>query len=134
LETLARGQGVTWGSHTELVQSPVVLRAFEAHIGKLNEELAPFERIKRFRLLDRELEHKSGEITPSMKVRRNVIAKTFADLIESMYAEPAGAGIGRPPTGATTEENCHRRTGPLAQAFLPWAAATSASFTARRSK
>src|SRR5678816_2680912 len=34
LETLARGQGVTWGSHTELVQSPVVLRAFEAHIGK----------------------------------------------------------------------------------------------------
>jgi long-chain acyl-CoA synthetase len=104
LEALARSHGVTWGSHAELVQSPVVLKAFEAHIGKLNEELASFERIKRFRLLDRELEHKAGEITPSMKVRRSVIATTFADLIQSMYAEPPSAAIGCPPTGASEHD------------------------------
>ena len=103
LENWARQHGVTFADRTELVQAPRVLKEFEEFFGTVNTESASFERIKRFRLLDRELQLDSGEITASMKVRRSVIATRFADLIESLYADPPGPGIGCPPTGAVTE-------------------------------
>jgi long-chain acyl-CoA synthetase len=96
LETFARNHGVAFASPAELVRTPQVLNAFAEFMGDVNAELAPFERIKRFVLLDRELESKSGELTPSLKVRRSVIATTFADLIEAMYADPPGPGVGSP--------------------------------------
>jgi len=94
LEQHARQHGIAFTSHTELVASPAVLKLFGDFLGQVNNELAPFERIKRFRILDRELAAHTGELTPSMKVKRNVVMKTFAASIESMYAEPAPDGVG----------------------------------------
>ena len=100
LENWARGNNVAFANPADLVRAPQVLHLFEIFIGELNDELSSYERIKRFRLLERELELKSGEITPSMKVKRSVIATSFADLIDAMYEDPPPPGVGSPPTGA----------------------------------
>jgi long-chain acyl-CoA synthetase len=51
----------------------------------VNQELAQFERIKRFALLARELTIEAGELTPTLKVRRQVIATKYKDVIEGLY-------------------------------------------------
>ena len=95
----ARSIGLA-GGDAELVRAPQVLRLYEAVIAQVNTRLAPYERIKRFCLLDRELQLESGEITPTMKVKRNVVAATYASLIDNMYRDPAPAGVGCPPADA----------------------------------
>ena len=95
----ARSIGLA-GTDAELVRTPQVLRLYEAVIAQVNTRLAPYERIKRFCLLDRELQLESGEITPTMKVKRNVVTATYASLIDNMYRDPAPAGVGCPPADA----------------------------------
>jgi long-chain acyl-CoA synthetase len=56
-------------------------------ITQVNAGLNRWETVKRFRILPRELSVEAGEITPSLKIKRAVVAKSFADLIESMYTE-----------------------------------------------
>ncbi len=62
----------------------------------MNGELAPFERIKRFALLDRDLSQEAGELTPTLKVRRRIVAERFAGVIAEMYGprapQPAADG------------------------------------------
>jgi long-chain acyl-CoA synthetase len=96
LEAFARTHGLRFASRHELVVAPRILQVFTAFFQEVNQELAPFERIKRFRVLDREFAAAAGELTPSMKVKRAVVTKTFAALIEELYAEPAPPGVGCP--------------------------------------
>ena len=49
--------------------------------------LAPFERIKKVALLDREFSMAEGEITPTMKVRRREVERRYREAIESIYQE-----------------------------------------------
>jgi long-chain acyl-CoA synthetase len=90
LESEARARGWPHASRAELLQRPEARALYQAEIDKLNADLAQFETIKHFALLDRELDPDAGELTPTLKVRRRVIMKTFADLIEAMYSH-AGA-------------------------------------------
>ncbi len=86
LETEAKAKGWTFASRRELLKSASVRALYAEVIAELNAGLAPFETIKKFELLDRELSAEAGELTPTLKVRRKVVSQTFADLIESMYA------------------------------------------------
>ncbi|MDA1386051.1 MULTISPECIES: AMP-dependent synthetase/ligase [Glycomyces] len=56
-------------------------------VAEVNAGLNRWETIKQFRLLPRDLSVEAGEITPSLKVKRAVVAEHFADLIQSMYQE-----------------------------------------------
>ena len=56
-----------------------------AGLEKLNADLAPFEKVKKFALLDRELSQEAGELTPTLKVRRRIVGQKFADIIEGLY-------------------------------------------------
>ena len=56
----------------------------------LNSTLAPFERVRRFAILPRELTLEAGEITPTLKVRRRVVTEHFADLITELYGMQEG--------------------------------------------
>ncbi len=86
LETRARERGWAHGSRQELLAHPDVLARYQREIDKLNADLAPFEQIKKFALLDRELSQEAGELTPTLKVRRRVVTQKFATLIESLYS------------------------------------------------
>jgi long-chain acyl-CoA synthetase len=56
-------------------------------VDAMNERFARIEQIKRFAILDRELSQEEGELTPTLKVKRNVVYKKFADLFDGLYAE-----------------------------------------------
>jgi len=85
LEAAARERGWTHDGGTEWLQRPEVQALFQTEIDRINADLAPFEKIKRFTLLDRELSQEQGELTPTLKVRRRVISQRFASQIESLY-------------------------------------------------
>jgi long-chain acyl-CoA synthetase len=89
LEAEAKAKGWPAGSRRELLASPGARSLYQGVIDELNAGLAPFETIKRFELLDRDLSAEAGELTPTLKVRRKIVSQTFAGLIEGMYAGAA---------------------------------------------
>jgi long-chain acyl-CoA synthetase len=91
LEAEAKTRGWTFASRRELVERPDVRALYQAEIDRLNVDLAPFEQIKRFALLDRELSQETGELTPSLKVKRRVVTEHFAPVIEDLYAGHSGS-------------------------------------------
>jgi long-chain acyl-CoA synthetase len=54
-------------------------------VAALNQELAHFERIKKIRLLPREFSIESGELTPTLKIRRKAIEQNWRKEIEEIY-------------------------------------------------
>lgn len=54
-------------------------------VNKVNKQLAGFEQIRRFRILEREFTIEAGEVTPTMKVRRNKVLENHRDLIGELY-------------------------------------------------
>ena len=56
------------------------------YVDQLNAQLNRWETIKKFRLLDHDLTVESGELTPSMKVKRNVVEENHKVTIDAMYA------------------------------------------------
>jgi long-subunit acyl-CoA synthetase (AMP-forming) len=61
-----------------------------AKVQEVNKKLARVEQVKKIRILPRPLSIESGELTPTLKVKRNKVAENFAADIEAMYAgEPA---------------------------------------------
>jgi long-chain acyl-CoA synthetase len=94
LEAEAKAQGWPAGSRAELLRSPGARSLYQRLVDELNTGLAPFETIKRFELLDRDLSAEAGELTPTLKVRRKIVSQTFAELIEGMYAGTAAVHAG----------------------------------------
>ena len=84
---LANDNGWTFETFEELLSSPELQRYIKKEISAKQDQLAEYEYIRRFAILPDELSVDSGELTASMKVKRNVIAKKFAKLIESLYQE-----------------------------------------------
>jgi long-chain acyl-CoA synthetase len=71
----------------QLVARPDVRALYQEIVDGLNLELSQFERIKRIAILPREFSIDSGELTPSLKVKRKVVEQKWAGAIESLYAE-----------------------------------------------
>jgi long-chain acyl-CoA synthetase len=59
----------------------------EAAVAQVNESLNRWEKIKQFRILPRELDVDSGELTPSLKIKRAVVATNYSTVIDDMYKE-----------------------------------------------
>jgi long-chain acyl-CoA synthetase len=73
----------------EVVKDPQILSQVRRHVDELNQELASYEQIKKFAVLAREFSIADGEMTPTLKMKRNVIESRFKPVIDSMYG---GAG------------------------------------------
>ena len=54
-------------------------------VKRINSRLAPFEQIRRFRILDREFSIDRGEVTPTMKVRRKQVIENYKHLLNELY-------------------------------------------------
>jgi long-chain acyl-CoA synthetase len=73
-------------SYAQLVASDDVKKMVTEYVDELNSQLNRWETIKKFELLDHDLTVESGELTPSMKVKRNVVEETNKKLIDALYA------------------------------------------------
>ncbi len=85
LEEYAKSRGVPFSSRAELVKHPEVIAFYRARIEEHQKELAGFEKVKRFTLIDHPFTQESGEMTPTMKLKRKVIAEKYRGLIDAMY-------------------------------------------------
>jgi len=72
-------------SHAELAQAPAVMQAMQSAVNRVNKNLADFERIRRFKILPREFSIESGELTPTMKIRRSRVLENERPLITELY-------------------------------------------------
>lgn len=88
LEDWARANGVSFKSHEELVNAPKVRELYQGIIEDLNKKLAHFETIKKILLVPDEWSMASGEITPTLKLKRRVIEAKYKDRIDALYREP----------------------------------------------
>ncbi len=84
---LAELKGGSALSGDTAITSPEVVGQVKVHIDALNAELASFEQIKKFTVLIREFSVQDGEMTPTLKMKRNVIEQRFRALIDQMYAD-----------------------------------------------
>ena len=63
-----------------------VRASIQAHLDQVNQKFARVEQVKKFEILPRDFSQEGGELTPSMKVKRNVVAQKYADEVEGLYA------------------------------------------------
>jgi long-chain acyl-CoA synthetase len=87
LSGFARDHDLQFGAVTELCHLAEIKALIQAEVDKTNRLFARSEQIKRFHLLDKEFQPGDEEMTPTMKLKREVIAKKFSDLIEALYCE-----------------------------------------------
>ena len=89
LQVLAREKGLAAVSPAELRTQPWVHELIEKEIVRLTTNLAQYETIKRFALLERDFTFDSGELTYTLKLKRREINKRYAAVIDDLYAEPS---------------------------------------------
>jgi long-chain acyl-CoA synthetase len=85
LESYARLKGLDLSTRAEFCQSPRIIDLFERQIAARTQDLAQFEKIKRIALLDHELTVESGELTPTLKVKRRVVDEKYRDVVDRIY-------------------------------------------------
>lgn len=81
----ATRRGLPYTSYADLAGKPEVIALVAEAVEAANEQLAPVEQVKAFRILPKELSQDDGELTATQKVRRREITAAFGELIESMY-------------------------------------------------
>ncbi len=86
LEAYARTSGIPFSSRKDLVGREEIVNFMLAEVNRATPHLASYERIKKVVLLDRDFDVDS-ELTPSLKVKRHIVEKTFKALIDFLYKE-----------------------------------------------
>ncbi|MCQ2309905.1 MAG: long-chain fatty acid--CoA ligase [Bacteroidales bacterium] len=79
--------GIACKSNKEMIKNHEVINCFRNEIAKYNKEFGDYEQIKRFELIDHEWSIEAGEMTPSLKLKRNVIIERHAAEIGRIFSE-----------------------------------------------
>ena len=82
----AAQHGLAGKSYAEIAASPQIQEEMQRVFDELNSKLNRWETIKKFRVLDRDLSIESGELTPSLKVKRKVVEENFRDVLDGFYS------------------------------------------------
>jgi long-chain acyl-CoA synthetase len=89
LEEWARHHGIEAKGRAELVTDSRVIALYAEIVREVNGTLANFESLKRFRVVADEWTQETGELTPSMKLKRRVITGKYAAQIDALYEDEA---------------------------------------------
>ena len=87
LGAYARAVNIPFSSPTELIGREDIRNFLLAEVNRSTPDLAPYERVKKIVLLDRDFEIEAGEITPTLKVRRSIVEQKYKGLIDMLYKE-----------------------------------------------
>ncbi|WP_030458205.1 long-chain fatty acid--CoA ligase [Kitasatospora sp. NRRL B-11411] len=82
----AAEHGLAGKPYAEVVADPATVELIDGFVERLNGELQRWQTIKKFALLPRDLDIEHGELTPSLKIKRPVVERTYADEVSAMYA------------------------------------------------
>jgi len=85
VEKYAQDHDVPFSNYASLTRAPEVQDLIQAEIDRVNRKFARVEQIKKFFLLDTQLSAEDEELTPTMKLKRKLVQKKYADRIEAMY-------------------------------------------------
>ncbi len=85
LHSWAALHNIKFTTNMQLVNNEVVVARIKKEITRLNQQLGAHERVKKFELLAKEWTTESGELSPTLKLRRNFIMKKYKDKIQSIY-------------------------------------------------
>ncbi len=91
IESYVQLKDINASSRAELCRHPRIINLFERQIAALTPDLAQYERVKQIALLENEFTIESGEMTPTLKVKRRVVDEKYRDVIDRIY-EKAEAG------------------------------------------
>lgn len=69
-----------------LAREPSIEQLIGEEVDRVNAAYAQVEQVKKFAILDRDLTQAGGELTPTLKVKRNVVAKKYAEVLDSLYS------------------------------------------------
>ncbi|MFN0159049.1 MAG: AMP-dependent synthetase/ligase [Bacteroidota bacterium] len=85
LKEHAQAHRLSFTSNSDLIRLPEINALFDKDIQLLQKDLATFERVRKFVLLDKPFTIEDGELTPTQKVKRKVVEGKYANLIDGMY-------------------------------------------------
>jgi len=94
LNEFAASRGIPTADRPGLVRNPDINNFLMGEVNKTTVNLASYEKIKKIIVLDKDFEIDAGELTPTLKVKRNIIEKKYRDLIDALYVESAGPDAG----------------------------------------
>ncbi|MDG2449689.1 MAG: long-chain fatty acid--CoA ligase [Saprospiraceae bacterium] len=82
----AQDNKIQYSTYADLAENEEVLKLLDKEVNGVNRSLAKVQNIRKYKVLNKRLYQEDGEMTPTMKVKRNYINETYSDLIESIYA------------------------------------------------
>ncbi|PYM15247.1 MAG: hypothetical protein DMD81_15580 [Candidatus Rokuibacteriota bacterium] len=85
LQKFARDQGIMATDPAVLVKHPKIVERVERIVETKNRELQSYAKIKKFAILPGDFTQEGGELTPTLKVKRKVVAEKYRDVLESLY-------------------------------------------------
>lgn len=85
LQAWCKDQGIGNGDVAKLCQEPQVLKIYQDEITRLNADFAKWEKVKRFEIIPNEWTTDTGEVTPTLKLKRKVILKKYEAAVERIY-------------------------------------------------
>jgi long-chain acyl-CoA synthetase len=86
----AKSEGIEDTSIASLAQDDRVRALIQAELDKANAKYAQVEQVKRFFILDHDLSQETGELTPTLKVKRNVVNQKYAERFDALYGDGPG--------------------------------------------
>jgi long-chain acyl-CoA synthetase len=86
LEAVARSRGIAFTTRTDLVAHPAVQHLYETHLDGALSDLAPFEQVRRFAILDHDFAHQAGHLVSGQKPSRQEIFRRYAALLDAALA------------------------------------------------
>jgi len=87
IEAYARAKAIPFGDRAELCRRREIVDFLLEEVNRTTPGLASYERIKRIAVLDRDFEIGTDELTPTLKVKRRIVERKYAGLIDSLYRD-----------------------------------------------
>ncbi len=84
---LANDNNISFNDPEELRDNESFLKLIDSYIEDVNKDLAQYETVKRYKILENDLTQEAGELTVSLKVKRNVVQKHYQNVIDEMYKD-----------------------------------------------
>lgn len=84
-EAWAKERRIAYADFADLTQKEEVRSEVQRHLDEVNRQLASYETVKKFAILPKDFDQESGELTPTMKVKRKVCTEKYREILEGLY-------------------------------------------------